>query len=285
METLKDFVRGIRASFGSSALVAVGWAYAAVLAVGLAFTLVAFRFVAASVDHSAMAAELRAGQTAAWAIDVLGRDGTWAAVSAIAAVAVVLVPIYLVLVIFFSGGILAKVRASLGLAGPERFVTASARHAGAMARVASLEIVVVGILGAIVLFGVSAAAVADVGHWVAWLTLAVALAALAIVTAVFDYARIGVVANDDGSAARALGDAFGFVTRQGLSVVVLALLNLVVAVVALWAAAWIHSLVALDTGGGVALGIVVGQVGLFARLWSRVAAYASETSLWSRVSA
>jgi hypothetical protein len=154
-----------------------------------------------------------------------------------------------------------------------------------MARVASLEVVVVGILAALLFLGVSAAAVADVGHPVAWLTFAVALVVLAIVTSLFDYARVAVVANDDGSALGALRDGIELLGRSPMSVVVLALLNGAVGLVVFLLAVWVHSVAPLDTGAGVLVGLLVGQAGLAARLWSRVAAYAAETSLWERARA
>lgn len=281
METLKDFGRGLAASFSPHSLVALGWVYAAVLGAGAAFTLLAFRFVMSSVMSTATAADLRAGQTAAWAIDLIGSPGTQPAVATLSTAAVVLVPVYLVLVIFFSGGVISKVRAALGFAGPERFLTASARHAGAMARVAAVEIVVVGILGVICMIALGAAATSRT-HAVAWATLAVALYVLAVVTSAFDYARVAVVARDDGSALGAITGALGFAGRRAPSVLALAALNGVLALAALWAFVWAHSAVALDTGGGVLLGLIVGQVSVIARLWTRMVAYAAETSLWER---
>ena len=111
MKTLRDLTRGIAASFSGHALAALGWTYAGALAVGLAFTVVAYRFVAATVQHSAMAADLRGGQSAGWLVDLIGREGTSASVASLMTVATVLAPVYLVLVIFFSGGVLSKVRA------------------------------------------------------------------------------------------------------------------------------------------------------------------------------
>src|SRR5215218_10337345 len=153
MDTLKAFARGLAASFSGPALAAIGWAYAACLAVGLVFTLVVFRFVASTVASSAMAEDLRGGQSAGWVIDLLGRHGTSSSVATLGTLAIVLVPIYLVLMIFFSGGVVAKVRAALGLSGPERFLMASARHAGVMARVAVVEIIAVGVLAGVLAVG------------------------------------------------------------------------------------------------------------------------------------
>ncbi len=282
MGAFKDFARGLGASLSGHGLIALGWIYAGCLAVTFVFTVLVFRFVAATVDHSAMAAELRGGQGAAWAVDLIGQGGTSASIAALTTAAMVLIPVYLVLSVFFSGGMVSKVRAALGHSGPERFLAASARYAGAMSRIAALEVVVIGVLGAILVFGVAASAVADVGHALPWVTLAVALLALALVTSVFDYARVRLVARDDGSARSALADAFRLIGRQPLAFLVLALLTGGLGLVVVCVLVWLHSVVALDTGVGVLLGLVIGQLGIVGRLWSRLAAYGAESSLAER---
>jgi hypothetical protein len=284
MRALKDFARGLTASFSGQALVALGWAYAACLAVGFVFTLMMYRFVAGTVAGSAMASDLRQGQSAGWSVDQFGRPGTSTSVAMLVTAAMVLAPVYLVLVVFFSGGVVAKVRAALGLAGPERFLSASARYAGVMARVASVEVIVVGVLGGILLVGMTVGDYADLGNAFAWSTLALSMCALALVTSVFDYARIGVVASDNGSALAALRGAVRFVGQRALPVVFLAALNGALALAVAWLLVWAHSVVSLDTGAGMLLGLVVGQVGVLGRLWSRVVAYAAETSLWEQAS-
>lgn len=280
MGTLRDFARGVGASFSRPALAALGWVYAACLAVGVAFTILVYRFVASTVSGSAIAAELRQGQSANWVMDLIGEPGTRASLVEMMTAAMVLVPVYLVLALFFSGGVVSKVRAALGLAGPDRFLAASARYVGPMARVAVVEIVVVGILASVLLVGLGAGLYAGASGAVVWTLLGLSTFVLALVTSVFDYARIEVVAADGGSALGALGSAFRFAGRRPVSVVVLALLNTVLALAVAWVLVWLHSLVPLDTGPGVLLGMVVGQAGVLGRLWSRVAAYATETALW-----
>jgi len=175
------------------------------------------------------------------------------------------------------------VRAALGLSGPERFFTASARHVGPMARVAVLEVVVVAVLAGILFFGVAAAAVSGLGNSMAWITLGIAGFVLAFVTSFFDYARVAVVARDDRSAIRGLADAMKLFGQRPIAVVVLAVLNGVLALVVLVLLLEVHGMVRLDTTLGMLLGVVVGQFGVLARVWSRVAAYGAEASLAARV--
>jgi hypothetical protein len=284
METLRDFFRGLVASVAGPALGALGWAYAASLAVAAAFTVVVFRFVQASVAGSAEAADLRHGQSADWVVDVLGTPGMRPGVVTLMTLATVLVPVYLVLVIFLSGGVVSRVRTALGLAPREPFLPASARHVWPMARVALVEIVTVGIVAVALGMGLAVGIYAELGNAVPWALLAVAVFVLALVTSVFDYVRIGLVDRDDGSALKALGGALKFAGRRAPSVALLAVLEAALALAVWWLAVWLHSLVPLETGAGVLLGILVGQAGVLARLWARVAAYAAEASLWSRAS-
>src|SRR5262245_37082008 len=168
METLRDFARGLSASFAGPALGALAWAYAASLAVAAAFTIALFRFVQGTVLGSAEAADLRHGQTADWMVDLLGTAGTRPAVLTLMTIATVLVPVYLVLVIFFSGGVVSRVRSALGLAPREPFLPASARHVWPMARVASAEIVTVGVLGGVLAIALAVGSYAEGAHGGAW---------------------------------------------------------------------------------------------------------------------
>jgi hypothetical protein len=280
MKAIGALIRGLSASLALPALGALGWAYAACLAVAAAFTLLAYRFVSTTVAGSAMAADLRHGQTIGWIVDLAGTPGTTSSVAMLATAAIVLAAVYLALTIFLSGGIVTRVRAALGFGAAEPFLTASARHVGAMARVASVEIVVVGVLVVVMLVGEAVGAYGSFGNAVAWGWLALSLFVLALVTSVFDYARIRLVEREDGSAMRALGEAIRFVGRNAAAVALLAALAGVVALAVWWLVVWLHGVVALDTGIGVLLGLVVGQVGVLARLWTRIAAYAAETALF-----
>ena len=284
METLKDFGRGLGASLSRPALLALAWAYGACLAVGLAFTILAYRFVAGTVSNSAMAGELRQGQTADWMVDLIGTPGTSSSVRLTMTAAILFVVVYLVLTVFFSGGVVAKVRTALGLAGPERFLESSARYIGPMALVASAEVVAVVVLAIVFVVATYAGGLFGARPAIAWPLLALSAFTFALVTSVFDYARIRLVACEDRAVLAALGGAFRFVGRRALPVVALTVLNGVVALAALWLLVWVHALVPLDTGAGLLLGIVVGQIGILGRLWARVAAYATETALWARVS-
>lgn len=284
MEALRDFGRGLVASFAPQALAALGWIYGAALAVAFVFTLLVYRFVASTVTGSAMAEELRGGQSANWIVDLVGRPGTTSTIAVLGTTAMLLVVVYVVIAVFFSGGVIAKVRAALGHAGPERFLAASGRHVGPMARVAVVEIIVIAILAIVLFAGQAIGGFSGVANALAWGWLALTAFTLGLVMSVFDYARIRVVAKDERSGLDAIAAAVRFVGRRALPVVLITVVTGVLSLVVALSLVWVHSTLGLDTGAGVFLGIVVGQIGVIGRLWTRVVAYATETAFWERTS-
>jgi hypothetical protein len=281
MGAFRDFARGLRASLTRPALAALGWTYAACLAVAALFAVLVFQFAMGTVEGTAMAEDLGRGQLAWWVVDLAGTPGAGRSVGLLATAAMLFAPLYLVLAVFASGGVVTSVRRALGLAEPEPFLVASARHAGSMVLVAAIEVIVVGLLALMLLVGQIAAGLGGAGNVLTWLWLAASAFTISTVATVFDYARIRVVAGGT-PAFEAMGEALRFVGRAAPSVALLVLLNGLLSLGAAIAAMAAHAAISRQTGAGLAAAVLVGQLGVLARLWTRVVAYASETALSER---
>ena len=282
----KDFIRGIHASVRPWSLRAVAVAYGLLVVFAGLFTIAIYDFVWTTTRGSAMAAQLEKGVDIDWAIDTIGGPGFGAAFGVLTALAVALVPAYLAVSVFLSGGIVSAVRRALGLdddTAKVSFLTYCAWYLGPMARLAILEIVVLVALVVGMAFGATGGGPSTRANAIAWAWLGGSLFVLALVASVFDYARIHVVAAGRRSAFASLGAGLRVVGRKPLAVAVLTLLNMVLSLGVWIGFVWLHSRVDLSTAGGVVAGVLVGQVGIVGRVWTRVVAYASETSLASRV--
>jgi hypothetical protein len=285
MNVLIDYARGLGAAIMPRSLVALLWSYLATLVVAAVLATVIFSTALSSVAGSAMSEQLANGHTAEWLVDLIGRDGASLGFGAIGMLAVALVPLYLVLAIFLSGGVVASVLRALGaipVREPATFFGACARYLGPMARIALVELVVLGgtITGLAIFGGVVLAA--SLGNVVAWGLVILFLVVLAVVTAVFDVARIDVVAHDHRSAIKAFRDAGRFAARRAASLAIVVALNLVLSVAIGWVLLWLDSRVSDAGGAGVFLAILVGQIVVLGRLWARIAAYATEAAIYQR---
>lgn len=280
---INDYIRGLRASFSGPALVAVGWSWAATLVMAALLTTLVFTFVSGTVGSSAMAEQLREGMTGSWIVDLTGTPGTQGTVGALFLLAIALAPLYLVLAVFLSGGVVAGVERALGIVGdrePRTFFSACGRYVGPMFRLALVEIVILGIAITVLFIVRGAGTAVGLGNWFAWGWLAASLVVLAIVTAVFDFARVEAVARDTRQAISSWVSAIRFAGRRAPAFLGVVVLNLLLALVVAGTLIWLHGRIDLSTGGGVFLGIVVGQIAVLGRIWARVAAYATEAALW-----
>ena len=283
MGALGHFARGLRASVRPQALGAIAWTYAACLVFAAVFAVLVYRFVMGTVAGTAMAGELRHGPSAWWAVDLAGTTGAGASMRTLAATALLMVPFYLVVAIFASGGVVSSVRSALGLGARAPFLRASARNALPIALVAVVEVIVIGLLAVALLVGqVSIALSSAAGAW-AWLLLAAGAFAIALVGATFDYARVWIVAHDGGSPLKGMVEAIQFTGRRAPAVALLVVLNGALALGILAIAAAAHAAIPLETTPGLLAGIAVGQLGVLARLWARVVAYASEAAVFEEV--
>ncbi|HQR37884.1 MAG TPA: hypothetical protein PLF26_05730 [Blastocatellia bacterium] len=282
---LHDFINGLRASFRTPSIKTIAWCFAICLVFAGLFALVVYGFVARRVDGSAISESLRNGIDIDWTIDTLGSDGFGASFRMLATLAVALVPAYLVVSVFLSGGIVSSVRRALGYDDDTTrvsFFTLCAWYLGPMARVAILEVVVLLAVTVGVAIGARSGGPTTRENVLAWVWLFGSAYALTLVASLFDYARIEVVAAGRRSAFSALGSACRLAGRKPLGVAVLALLNMALSLGVWVGFVWLHSNVNLTTAGGVAAGVLVGQIGIIGRFWTRVVAYASETSLHAR---
>ena len=103
---------------------------------------------------------------------------------------------------------------------------------------------------------------------------------ISIVNMVFDYARIGAVINDRRKMFRETFKAAGFAIRHPVSAfglyVILGLTGL-----ALFAfLVWLRSLVYQDSLGAILLAVLIAQLAMASRMWTRVAYYAGQIDLY-----
>ena len=285
MSGLNDLARGLRCTFTRPALVALLWAYALCLLLTALFAVALFLWVAQSTAGSVIATDLRQGQTPDWLVDLAGQPETAVSVLALIALAALLVAVYLVLVVVASGGEISAVARALGvqLAFPaDTFWAASIRHAVVIARLAILELAALALAVVALIVVRFLGARASPGHTFAWVWLAGAILSLALLTAIFDLARIELVVRGGRSAIEACVRAVRLSAGSALSVIFLTLSSLALAFVAAGLLIWLHSGIGKQTALGVLLGLGVGQLSVLARLWARLAAYGAEASLWSR---
>ena len=284
MHLFTDLRNGLTTSLTRRSLGALTWTYLVCLGIAIIFTIAVFAFVSNTVGGTAMAAELRQGVSADWLIDIAGVDGTVLATSTLMILGMALIPAYLVLVVFCSGGIvnaqLADSRMDRG--STPTFLSASARFAGPMLRIALVEVPVIAIVG-LVLVTIKTLSGSVLYGAGAWFWLVTSLFVLALVTTIFDFARIELVADDSRRSLRAIVAAIRFVFRNGPIVVAIVVVTLVVSLAVGLGLIWVRSLIPLDTGAMLFLGIVFGQISIIGRLWTRIFAYATEASVWQRI--
>jgi hypothetical protein len=102
---------------------------------------------------------------------------------------------------------------------------------------------------------------------------------LALVSVIFDYAKVRAVVEDRRSMIGAIAAGARFARRNAAAVVALYVMTgcLFVALLAIYA---IAAPGASSTGAGVWFGLLIGQLYLLGRLWIRLVFYASETALF-----
>lgn len=272
--------RGIRAAVTKGPLVALAWIYGLLAVLAAALTLVIFLTIMTSMANSSLAGQLRTGLTPDVLIDTAARAGGAGTVGTIVLLAVLLGCVYAVVSVALSGGVASRVWHALTGAGEtEPFLAASGRYAGPMFRLTLLEMLIAGVAGGVVLVIWGIALAGGPGNIVAWTFPVVFALLVAVIVGLADMARIHVVANASRSAAAAWGVALRGAARRAPEFLCLVVFNLVLALAIGWIALTLHASVGRQTGGGVVLAIVVGQVGVLGRLWARVLALATQGAL------
>lgn len=273
--------RGISASVAPGPLVALGWMYGLLAALALAFTVFVYLLIASGVANSAVGSQLRKGISADWLVDTLTQPGAGSKFMSVLFLAVALALVYAVASVALSGGVVSRIvdRVGSGRAVNDPFVAECGRYAGPMLRVAIVEFLFLGLTGGALVIVWVVGMIGNAGNAFAWTSVTVIAVVLSAIAATADVARVHVVATGDRSAIAAWRDAISHAVRRAPSFVLLVLFNLVVALVVAWIAVTIHSTISRETGSGVILGLVVGQIGIIGRIWARIAALASQASL------
>jgi hypothetical protein len=285
MKALNDFARGIRASFARPAAVALAWLYAIASLVTAIFAATAFFVVGRSTAGSEMANELRQGITADWLLDLATRPAHAAALFGLAALGSLLVLIYLALAVVTTGGVVSALARAVGVAQvspDDTFWAASLRHVGVTARVALLE--VLALAAAFVALAVIGAGgvLAGLGNGFRWSWLAAGAVTLALVTTLFDFARLRVVVLGERSAINALSRGARAMLACAPSILLVITCCALLAIMATGVVVWAHSGMGKSTAAGVFTAALVGQLSVVVRLWCRLVSYGAEISLWSR---
>jgi hypothetical protein len=283
---IHSFIGGIRASLTRYGAKALAWCYLSSIGTTSLFFIPFFLYIRSTVAGSAMATELRGGQIPDWIVDLGGTSATGAAIGTFAIVAILLVPVYLLLVVALTGGVLENLAVALGLrTRPRPFLVACGDLVGPTARIVLVEAPAVGLLVFVLSLVRGALELVGSSPVVAWGWLATLVLLVAFVTTFFDFARIRLYLVGDRAALRSLGDTFRFTFSHFWSVLGLVVLNSVVAMLIFIGFVWLHSRVPLDTAAGIVVGILAGQLSIGARLWWRIAAFGAEAALWSSCNA
>jgi len=273
--------RGFSAAIAGPGVRALAWTYGACLLFGLALFVPIFSFVRATVGASAIGGALANGATSDWIVDLAGTPGSSVAITSLFFVTLVGLAIYVIAASVVSGGVIAYLAGFLDSATQrERFLSACGRYAGALSRIALLELPILAILVAIFVAVRFALVLADVPGFLEWAMLVLLVFSIAVVTSVFDYARIDVVVEQSSSAIRSVAAAFRYTFRNLAGVVALAAIVALLSVVVFVAGTFVHGAIPLEGDGLILLAIVVGQISIAARLWARLVAYGFEIALW-----
>lgn len=282
MNPFLAIARGIRAAVAPGSLVALGWIYALLASLAAALTIVVFMVISQGAANSAVASQLRSGMSADWLIDTFSQQGSGGKFMAVALFALVLAVVYVVGSTLLSGGVASRVLDAVDGFGSTRetFLGECGRFAGPMLRVSLIELIFLGVIGGAMFIGWGIGLASDAGHVFAWGSIAAIAFVLAAIIGISDVARAHVVSTGDRSAVAAWRDALSHSFRRAPVFLMLVLFNLGVAIVVAWIALTIHGTISRETGGGVIIALVVGQIGIVGRIWARIVALATQASLW-----
>src|SRR5215510_11329969 len=106
---------------------------------------------------------------------------------------------------------------------------------------------------------------------------------LAVVNMVFDYAKIRTVVKDSKGMFREVFRAFRFVFGNFFSAFGLYLAIALAGLVVFLALNYLRWSVNQSSGGGVLLAILLGQMAIAGRMWTRLFFYAAETHLYKKL--
>ncbi len=116
-----------------------------------------------------------------------------------------------------------------------------------------------------------------------WTGIAVLLIMLSMVNMLFDYARIGTVINDGRKMFRQAFSALKFTLRHFFSAFALYLLIGIIGLAVMALLVWLRGSINQSSLPAVVLAILVGQLTIASRMWSRMAAFAGQMDLYRRL--
>lgn len=116
-----------------------------------------------------------------------------------------------------------------------------------------------------------------------WTGIAVLLLMLSAVNMLFDYARIGAVINNSRKMFRQTFSALTYTLRHFFSAFTLYLLIGIIGLAVMALLVWLRGSINQSSLPAVALAILVGQLTIASRMWTRMAAFAGQMDLYRRL--
>ncbi len=229
-----------------------------------------------------------------WLIDLFNRQFPGAALETVAAQVVVLLLVmgvsYLLLNTLFAGGILGVFNSEDGRFSMREFWAAAGAYFWRFFRLILISLIFYGAVCGIFLLlrwriENAAEQVNAIGPVIyrRWAAMIVLLLLLALVNMIFDYAKIGAVINGSRGmwreTFRAIRFAFGnFFKAFGLYLIVA-----VVGLALFLGLNWLRWSVNQSSGAAVLLAILLGQMTIAGRMWTKLVFYAAELNLYKKL--
>jgi len=234
-----------------------------------------------------------------WLIDLINNQfpgaGIETAAFQVEVLLVVMGVVYLLLNTFFAGGVIGVLNSTDGLFTMRKFWGEAGANFWRFLRLMLISLIFYGVaigVYALLLWPIESAAreasAVEPVIYKRWGAIAALTLMFAFVNMVFDYAKIGTVINCDrggskGMFRETLG-AFRFSGRNFLSVFGLYLVIALVGLAVFLPFNFLRWSVNQSSAGRVLLAILLGQIAIAGRMWTRLVFYAAETHLYKKLS-
>jgi hypothetical protein len=231
---------------------------------------------------------------ATWLIDVFNHQFPGAALETVAAQVGVLLLVsgvsYLLLNTLFAGGLIAVFHSADGLFEMHKFWAGCGACFWRFFRLLLISLIFYGIaygLYALLRWPIdNVAATASAFESVVykrWAALAALVLLFAFVNMIFDYAKIGAVASNRHKMWRETFRAIRFAFGNFFSAFGLYLLVAIVGLAVFLALNWLRWSVDQSLGAGVLLAILIGQLAMAGRMWTRLVFYSAQMHLYKKL--
>jgi hypothetical protein len=231
---------------------------------------------------------------AVWLIDLFNHQFPGAALETVAAQVGVLLLVmgvsYLLLNTLFAGGILAIFHSADGLFDMHKFWAGCGAFFWRFFRLMLISLIFYGIaygIYALLQWPIDnadeAASAFESVIYKRWAAMTVLLLLFALVNMLFDYAKIGVVVGNSRGMWRETFKAIRFASRNFFSTCGLYLLIAIVGLALFLILNWLRWSVNQSSSANVLLAILVGQMAMVGRIWTRLVFYSAEMHLYKKL--